>query len=137
MDIFLSKLIQFCLSNTIKLRQLTQRINSTQIVFYPQNGDRIDSMTSFHPMYKLCAVILVAGQRTHGTTFWALKVTSQVMATPGAESAVYDCVVEICERKTYRHTDRHRDTLIAILRSRSSNCESEYECGRECNMARL
>ena len=28
--------------------------------------------------YKMCAVIPVAGQRTHGTTFWALKVTSQV-----------------------------------------------------------
>jgi len=42
--------------------------------------------------YKPSAVILVAGQRTHGTTFRALKVTSQV-ATPGAESAVYGCVV--------------------------------------------
>jgi len=42
--------------------------------------------------YKLCAVIPVAGQQTHGTTFRALKVTSQV-ATLGAESAVYDCLV--------------------------------------------
>jgi len=45
--------------------------------------------------YKLCAVIPVAGQRTHGsdgTTFQALKVSSQV-ATMGAESAVYDCLV--------------------------------------------
>ena len=33
-----------------------------------------------------------AGQQTHGTTFRALKVTSQV-ATPGAESAVYDGLV--------------------------------------------
>jgi len=41
--------------------------------------------------YKLCAVIPAAGQRTHGATFRALKVTSQV-ATPGAESAVYDCL---------------------------------------------
>ena len=40
--------------------------------------------------YKLCAVIPIAGQRTRGTTFPALKVTFQV-ATPGAESAVYDC----------------------------------------------
>ena len=39
--------------------------------------------------YKLCAVIPVAGQRTHGTTFRSLKVVSQV-ATPGAESEVYD-----------------------------------------------
>ena len=36
--------------------------------------------------YKLCTVIPVAGQRTHGT-FWVLKVTSQV-ATPVADSAV-------------------------------------------------
>ena len=36
----------------------------------------------------------VAGQRTHGTTFRALIVTSKV-ATPGAESAVYDCLVGI------------------------------------------
>jgi len=39
-----------------------------------------------------CAVIPAAGQRTHGTTFRALKVTSQ-MATLGAESAVCDCLV--------------------------------------------
>ena len=42
--------------------------------------------------YKLCAVIPVAGQRTHGTAFQVLKVTTQV-AKPGAESAVYDCLV--------------------------------------------
>ena len=40
--------------------------------------------------YELCAVIPVAGQQTHGTTFRALKVASQ-LTTPGAESAVYDC----------------------------------------------
>ena len=40
----------------------------------------------------ICAVIPVAGHRTHGTTFRSRKVTSQV-ATPGAESVVYDCVV--------------------------------------------
>ena len=42
--------------------------------------------------YRLCAVILFASQRTHGTTFRALKVTFQV-TTPGAESAVCDCLV--------------------------------------------
>jgi len=36
--------------------------------------------------YKLCAVVPVAGQRMHWTTFLALKVTFQV-ATLGAESA--------------------------------------------------
>ena len=41
--------------------------------------------------YKLCAIMPVAGQRTHGTPFKALKVTSQVAAT-GAESADYDCL---------------------------------------------
>jgi len=39
-----------------------------------------------------CAVIPVAGQRTHRTTFWTLNVNSQV-ATPGAESAVNECLV--------------------------------------------
>jgi len=42
--------------------------------------------------YKLCAVIPVVGQQTHRTIFQALEVTSQA-ATPGAESAVYDCLV--------------------------------------------
>ena len=44
--------------------------------------------------YKLRAVIPVAGQRTHGTTSRALTVTFRV-ATPGAESAVYDCIVQM------------------------------------------
>jgi len=48
--------------------------------------------------YKLCAVIPIAGQRTYATTFRALKVTSQV-ATPGAESAVCDCLVVVVVRK--------------------------------------
>ena len=39
----------------------------------------------------ICAVIPVAGQLTHGTTFRSRKVT--YVATPGAESVVYDCVV--------------------------------------------
>jgi len=60
--------------------------------------------------YKLCAVILVAGQRTHGTTFHALKVTCQV-ATPGAESAVYDCFVLIsCD-----HFPRHKYSTPPLL----------------------
>jgi len=42
-----------------------------------------------------CAVIPAAGQWTHGTTFQALKVTFQV-AAPGAESAIYDCLVDGC-----------------------------------------
>jgi len=33
--------------------------------------------------YKMCAIILVARQRTHGTTFWVLKVTFQVATTSG------------------------------------------------------
>ena len=48
--------------------------------------------------YKLCAVIPVARQRAHGTTFLALKVASQV-ATQEAESAVYDCLVFISKKK--------------------------------------
>jgi len=42
----------------------------------------------------MCAVIPVASQRQHGTTFWAVEVTPQVTA-PGAESAVYDCLVAV------------------------------------------
>ena len=34
----------------------------------------------------MCAVIPLARQRTHGTTFFRV-------ATPGAESAVHDCLV--------------------------------------------
>ena len=40
----------------------------------------------------MCELIPVAGQRTHVSTFRALKVTPQA-ATPGAESALYDCLV--------------------------------------------
>jgi len=46
-----------------------------------------------------CAVIPVAGQRTHGATFRALKVASSV-ATAGAESAVYDCLVVFVQLDT-------------------------------------
>jgi len=56
---------------------------------------------SLGPGYKLCAVIPAAGQRTHETTFRALKVTSQV-ATPGAESAVYNCLAITCRSCTTR-----------------------------------
>ena len=41
---------------------------------------------------------LKANARTLGTTFRAPKVTSAV-ATPGAESAVYDCLVLDCKTK--------------------------------------
>ena len=51
MDIFLNKLIQLYLNNTINLRHLSQRIISC---FYPQNGDRIvtnkEYVTSLHPV---------------------------------------------------------------------------------------
>jgi len=46
------------------------------------------------PSGKWRAVIPIAGQQTHGPTFRALKVTSQV-ATPGAESAFCDCFVTL------------------------------------------
>ena len=39
-----------------------------------------------------CAVLPLAGQRTYGATFRALKVTSRA-ATPGTESAVYEWLV--------------------------------------------
>jgi len=64
-------------------------------------------------VYKVRAVISVAGQRTHRTAFGALKVTSQV-ATPGAESAVYDCMVLLAENATPKST---RSELNAFSRS--------------------
>ena len=67
--------------------------------------------------YKLCAAIPVAGQRTHGTTFWAFKVTSQV-ATPGAESAVCDCLV--CILRTHMIVDLLFSLSATQSRSRSS-----------------
>jgi len=54
--------------------------------------------------YKLCAVIPVAGQRTQGTTFRALKVTSQV--------AVYDCIVSAASHDEYI---RCRATCLLFL----------------------
>jgi len=58
---------------------------------------------------KLCAVIPFAGQRTHGTTFPSLKVTSQV-ATPGAESAVYNCLVI----GSFVHFNRRRSSPLLV-----------------------
>jgi len=52
----------------------------------------------------------VAGQRTHGTTFRALKVTSLV-ATTGAVSAVYDCLV----RDVILTCVCHQMMLIAVV----------------------
>jgi len=54
--------------------------------------------------YKLCAVIPVAGQQTQGTTFRALKVTSQV--------AVYDCIVSAASHDEYI---RCRATCLLFL----------------------
>jgi len=44
--------------------------------------------------YKRCAVIPVASKGTCRPTFRALNITFQVVA-PGAESAVYDCLVSL------------------------------------------
>jgi len=63
--------------------------------------------------YKLCAVIPVAGQRTHRTTFRALKVTSQV-ATPGAESAVYDCLVLTLRMSHDSDEAQHSVALVTL-----------------------
>ena len=48
--------------------------------------------------YKLCTVKPVAGQRTRGTTFRALRGGTFLVATAaGAESAVYDWTGFVCE----------------------------------------
>ena len=66
-------------------------------------------------------MILVAGQRTHVTTFRALKVTSQV-ATLETESAVYDdlvatfaAVVSIVYHRTSRNNYRTRNACPSGL----------------------
>jgi len=73
-----------------------------------------------------CAVILVAGQRTHGTTFRALRVTSQV-ATPKAESAVYDClVVQLrCSRLAAVDLLHQKDYAIRCL------CDDKFNASLE------
>jgi len=62
---------------------------------------------------KMCAVVPVAGQRTHGTTFRALEVTSQA-ATRGAESAVYDCLIVSCcdVARVNEATDRRASSFV-------------------------
>ena len=61
--------------------------------------------------YKLCAVIPAAGQRTCETRF--LAQTFQV-ATPGAESAVYDCLVPAALKWIEaRETDSHDSRTFA------------------------
>jgi len=56
----------------------------------------------------------VAGQRTYGTAFRALKVTSQV-ATLGAESAVYNCFVGHAPSPGSRHVDLLRTDLLQTM----------------------
>ena len=63
--------------------------------------------------YKLCALIPVAGQRTHWATFRALTVASQV-ATPGAMSAVYDCLVLMCDRNAKQRSKRYQISLDTV-----------------------
>jgi len=67
-------------------------ICSSAKVGRPRRPAEVQCTCSLGHGCKLCAVILVAGQRMHGTTFQARRVTSQV-ATLGAESAVYDSVI--------------------------------------------
>jgi len=80
--------------------------------------------------YKLCAIIPVAGQRTHGTTFRALKVTSRV-ATTGTESAVYDCFVDT--RRILRGTGSMTRSIIRPSVSMSvSSFDSRSGVRRVC-----
>jgi len=60
-----------------------------------------------------CAVIPVACQRTHRATFRALKVISQV-ATPGAESAVYNCLVLYCLTSVVKKIETARITVTMM-----------------------
>jgi len=67
----------------------------------------------------MCAVILVACERTHRTTFRVLRVTFQV-ATQGAESAVYGCFVVVNVNSTYTvYAMRHETVHLPALHSTS------------------
>jgi len=80
-------------SGGIVIRYVFRVVQMTSYLLISQGCSTLPSSTrSLGLGYKLCAIIPAAGQRTHGTTFRTLKVTSQV-AAPGAESAVYDCLV--------------------------------------------
>jgi len=77
--------------------------------------------------YKLCAVVPVAGQRTHGTTFRALKVTSQV-AAPGAESAVWLSCSVLSRQCDVNGLQRKPPLLVAAaggILSRQSRAERQ------------
>jgi len=58
-----------------------------------------------------------AGQRTHGTTFRALKVTPG--GSTGAESAVYDClivvniIIKLHLHKIYMHVESNEVNELA------------------------
>ena len=69
------------------------------------------------------SVIPVAAPRTHGTTFMAHKVTTQV-ETPGAESAVYDCRAVGTPAKSRRRaaaiSGRGRNTCCVATGCRST-----------------
>jgi len=71
--------------------------------------------TSLWLGYKLFAVIPVADQRTHETTFRALKITSLV-ATTGAESAGYDCLVSLAHsmRRSQPEVIRRKHAATAV-----------------------
>jgi len=65
--------------------------------------------------YKLCTVVTDAGQRTHGTTFRALKATFQV-AGPGAESATVDPSPTLRALSAFRGVPSFRQTDSLALR---------------------
>jgi len=73
-----------CMASCLLISKVARRI-------HPPEAQRTRSLGHG---YKLCTVILVAGQRTHRTTFLPLKVTFQV-TTSGAESAAYYCTLSV------------------------------------------
>ena len=78
--------------------------------------------------YKLCAVIPVAGQRTHKTTFWALKVTSQVATANTGGGVVFiwhhKPVHGACENSETRGYPVHINHCDALRMPRYQNSSS-------------
>jgi len=83
-------------SGVVVIRYLLAVYGDVMSAHKPRLLDTTQLKRSAHAALGLamnCAQQSQANGRTgHGTTFWVLKVTSQVAST-GTESAVYECLV--------------------------------------------
>jgi len=76
--------------------------------------------------YKLCAVIPVAGQRTHGTTFRALEVTSRWQHRGPSLRSLYDCPIHT-NMPTNLYSAKNREDESEALFSLFSSCRPDRQ----------